>query len=276
MRSLLTLLRSKLTPKRNTEIQLPVVSTEPSVTEVLSQLGIKVSATFGAPPASQDIPVDHIATGTGRFYVYVHRDCNGRIFYVGKGTAKRAWSDERHPIWHHYVSTRSNGEYTVQVVSYHESNGDAENVEASYISRYGPRLVNWINTGRDFDYPALARFHAARNANRELIAETRKFESTDPQQAVERYRQAMIAMNEYLEIVHERGLVAELNAELFPSGGDDNILDRLTLCLFRLGRHDELNAAITEYQRRFPNDYQSDKMKSILKRQQRANKAKGE
>ena len=42
------------------------------------------------------------------FYVYAHRDNKGAIFYIGKGTGKRAWSQDRHPVWHRYVKERLN------------------------------------------------------------------------------------------------------------------------------------------------------------------------
>lgn len=50
------------------------------------------------------------------FYVYVHRDQRGSIFYVGKGKGDRAWSTDRHPIWHRYVETRLGGHYSVEII----------------------------------------------------------------------------------------------------------------------------------------------------------------
>ena len=37
-------------------------------------------------------------------YVYGHVDANGVLFYVGNGTGRRAWSDDRHHLWHRYVT----------------------------------------------------------------------------------------------------------------------------------------------------------------------------
>ena len=66
-------------------------------------------------------------------------------------------------------------------------------------------------------------------------------ESTDASQAVIRYRQALVDMRKYEAMTLERGLVAEMGVG--PNWGDPNILDRLTLCLIKLGR---LNEAIEE------------------------------
>ena len=35
----------------------------------------------------------HVTTGEGSFYVYFHRDINGKVFYVGKGTGRRSGSN---------------------------------------------------------------------------------------------------------------------------------------------------------------------------------------
>ena len=36
-----------------------------------------------------------------KYYVYAHRKPNGEIFYIGKGSGKRAWLKNRdyNPIW---------------------------------------------------------------------------------------------------------------------------------------------------------------------------------
>ena len=50
------------------------------------------------------------------FYVYVHRDLEGNIFYVGKGCGQRAMSTDRHPVWTRYVEERLAGKYNVEVL----------------------------------------------------------------------------------------------------------------------------------------------------------------
>lgn len=226
---------------------------------------------FGSQPSEAPIEINQEPTGTGKFYVYVHRDPSGQIFYVGKGTGRRAWSHRRHPVWHKYVDERCRGSYTVQIVSYHEESNEAEEAEDRLTSRYGKQLVNWINTGRQFDYPALERFHAARSANRIFVAETKLLESTNIEQAVARYKQAMLRMYEYESITLERGLIAELSSDCYQCGsGGINILDRLTLCLYRLGRGRELDEAVNDFLSRFPQAVELAMMQPILRRRERA------
>jgi hypothetical protein len=143
------------------------------------QKTVMITIHFGNQPEKREIRPDQGVTGSGPFYVYVHRDNTGRIFYVGKGTGQRAWKGDRHPVWDRYVQERSGGTHTVQIVSYHQTSDEAEHEEQKLISQYGEQLVNWINPGRQFDYPALKRFHELRNANRILLDEAKRIESSD-------------------------------------------------------------------------------------------------
>lgn len=50
------------------------------------------------------------------FYVYVHKDPVGNVFYVGKGRDKRAWeTTRRHILWERYIE-RFNGKYHVEII----------------------------------------------------------------------------------------------------------------------------------------------------------------
>ena len=180
------------------------------------------------------------------FYVYFHLDRSGRIFYVGKGTERRAWSTDRHPVWKKYVTERLHGIYDVEIHRDGLTETEAEELESSLITEYGEQLINWINPGRAFDYQAIDRFHKLRDQNRLYVAETRPFENTDLPRAIARYRKALVTMREYEAITTERGLVAEMGVG--PDWGDPNILDRLTLCLIKLGRIQE---AIDEAEKYF-------------------------
>ena len=185
-----------------------------------------------------------------RFYVYAHKDSQGQIFYIGKGTGRRAWSKDRLDIWERYVNERLGGQYTVELLHEKLSEPEAEEIESQLISQYGGQLVNWINPGRDFDYEALELFHKLRDANRLFVSETRGLEKINPKEAVARYNTALEKLREYDGIVYERGLVAELT-EPFKSG-EPEILDRLTLCLVRLGRVKEAKESADQYFAEYP------------------------
>jgi hypothetical protein len=141
---------------------------------------------------------------------------------------------------------RLNGAYNVEIHREGLTEAEAEDLEASLIAEFGKQLINWINPCREFDYQALDRFHEMRDANRQFVAETWPLEKTDPIQAIARYRKALVTMREYEAITKERGLVAEMG--IGPDWGDPNILDRLTLCLIKVG---QIQEAVNESEKYF-------------------------
>lgn len=74
-----------------------------------------------------------------RYYVYVHRDKNGKTFYVGKGCDKRAYyQDGRTAKWFE----QANGGYWVEVIVQDLDESTALLVEQSLIKALNPGLAN--------------------------------------------------------------------------------------------------------------------------------------
>jgi hypothetical protein len=188
------------------------------------------------------------------YYVYVHRGKAGKIFYVGEGTGRRAWSTDRHIYWTHYVEHHLNGKYDVEIVRDGLTKEEAESLESELMDRHGPDLVNWINWSRADDFKALDTFNALRDANRKFVAETNAIEKTSLENAATRYREALARMHEYESLVLMHGLLGKLIAELEPQTnvGDPTILNRLTMCLVKLGRAPEAAAVANQYFSKFP------------------------
>jgi hypothetical protein len=63
-------------------------------------------------------------------YVYAHVDPSGNIFYIGKDTGRRAWSDDRHSFWQRYVDTMAGGKYQVLILADGLSANEAESLES--------------------------------------------------------------------------------------------------------------------------------------------------
>jgi tetratricopeptide (TPR) repeat protein len=204
------------------------------------------------------------------FYVYVHKDKAGNVFYVGKGRDRRAWSTQRHPVWRHYVETRLHQEYDVEIVRSDLLNSEAEALEAELVNDYGEHLVNWNSTARGIDCEACDRYWESRQATDILIAETWPIERTDPERAIGRYREALTRMYEYECIETEHGLVGELVREMGVAGGNNTLLDRLTLCLCRLGRAEEAAAETDRYLTQFPARRSETIPVNVLRRIERA------
>lgn len=82
-----------------------------------------------------------------KFYVYTHiRKSDGRVFYVGKGHGRRAWSKSRqNPYWHNIVNKHG---FTVEIVMWFDSEECAFSLEKALIKYYGrENLCNLTDGG---------------------------------------------------------------------------------------------------------------------------------
>ena len=76
-------------------------------------------------------------------YVYAHLDESGTIFYVGRGVGRRAWSEERHPLWLRYVQKHLGGQYNVQILRDNLTEEETEELESAWIDQCSLHIVNW-------------------------------------------------------------------------------------------------------------------------------------
>jgi hypothetical protein len=174
------------------------------------------------------------------FYVYGHYDAKGSLFYVGKGTGRRAWSaGKRHDLWTRYVQRNLAGKFDVKIIADGMSADAAEEYEARLITENGDTVVNWANTGRSHDWQLGERYSALRIANRKLIQETKAAEKVDREIAIKTYKIAIGKAAEYAFMDVEGGLVGQLlkdECDELGRCGEPLALERLTMCLIKLGR----------------------------------------
>ncbi len=72
------------------------------------------------------------------FYVYEHLTPKGEVFYVGKGSGDRAWSNWRNDYWHNIVGQQ--GGFTVRIVEDGLQEWYALELESLLITYYGQRV----------------------------------------------------------------------------------------------------------------------------------------
>lgn len=200
-------------------------------------------------------------------------DSSGQFFYVGKGTGRRAWSTDRHRLWVRYVEKHLNGEYQIRILCDNLSAEDVEEVEAEWIAQCSDTVVNWFNMGRKTDFDALDRRNSLRGVNLTLIQQAKAIEKYDIEKAASMYIKAIEAIQTYAFITYERGIIGQLleeeAAELGVSG-EINALDRLTICLIKLGRPAEAAQYTDNYFALYRRDLQFGVAKRIVKRVDKA------
>lgn len=254
-------------------------------TTKLTNLGIELSLHEKDAPGPLEPAIDADQKNPRQYYVYAHLDNSGQIFYVGKGTGRRAWSTDRHPLWSRYVEKHLSGDYQVKILHDNLSAEEVEEVEAAWIAQCSEMVVNWFNMGRETDFEALDRRNSLRAANLCLIQQAKVIEKSDLEKASLMYIQAIEAIQTYAFITYEKGLVGQLlKEEAAELGicGEINALDRLTICLIKLGRSAEASQHMDNYFALYRRDLQFGVAKRIakrvskaLERTQKTNRVKG-
>ena len=238
-----------------------------------TNIGVEFSLSEAGTPRSLEPPTDADQENPRGYYVYAHLDRSGQIFYIGKGTGRRAWSIDRHPLWSRYVDKHLKGEYQVRILRDNLSAEDAEEVETEWIAQCSGTVVNWVNMGRETDFGALDKLHRLRDENLSLIQKAQTIEKYDIEKAVPMYIQAIEAIQTYALMTYEKGLVGQLlEEEAAELGicGDVNILNRLTICLMKLGRMTEAVQRTDNYFALYRRDMQYGVGKRIMKRVNKA------
>ena len=204
-----------------------------------------------------------------RYYVYAHKDLDGKTFYIGKGRGGRAWSKDRHSIWVFYVENHLNSKYEVEILDDDLSEVEAEELEAQWISHYGSELVNWVNMSRETDFKKLKLFHKLRDENKSRIKEARELEIDNIEEAIQLYNAAIESADEYTSIEYEGGLVGQLlkeQSDVEGKYGELMAMDRLSICLIKLNRVEEAADISRVYFERYKGDLQRSACKRINKR----------
>jgi hypothetical protein len=209
-----------------------------------------------------------------RFYVYIHRDPEGKVFYVGKGEGSRAWEKEkRHSMWKRYIK-RFNDKYYVEIYRDNLSEEEALELEEELMSNYGGQLINWSNLSLDGNWKGYEKQNKIDKEINYIICEAKEYEKFNIEKAINLYVKALNKLFKYqnpeklAELSYYSGLSKEVQVEWFKEEwtGNITILDRLTLCLKKLERYSDINYFVNKYIKIFPGSKNKLDFKKIQKR----------
>lgn len=203
---------------------------------------------------------DYEQSGFKKHYVYVHKDINGDVFYVGEGRDKRAWSvNTRHFYWCMYIMTRSNNKIEVEIIKDKLSKEQAEEIEYEYMLSNVEHLVNWVNMGRKSDWVLCDRYRKMKNETKDVVVKAKEIEKTNLDKSIAMYIYAFNKVKEYayLDCFDKSGILRELQLEETNDMGYEGelvVLDRMTLCLIKRKKTIEAYSVAMEYYELFRRD----------------------
>ena len=214
----------------------------PGITFVQDGVAWRGSNIEPQPDADQDKPKG--------CYVYAHCDEQDNAFYIGMGTGRRAWSRNRHKLWVRYVEKHLHGKYQVQILADNLAKGEAEEVENAFMAQQGDNLLNCFNLGRSLEFEVLEQYSKLKKTNRGQIQTAKATEKDDLELAAKLYIKAIEDMHAYAFMKYQGGLLGKLQEEEageLGHHGELDALDRLTMCLIKLGRPREASERMKAY-----------------------------
>lgn len=206
----------------------------------------------------------------GSFYVYVHKDIRGKVFYVGKGTGDRARSEDRGTDWCDYVERILGGTYEVEIIRDRISEQDALAIEDALMEEYAHTIINRQNIHAPTDATQLLAYSDAMNASTREFNAARNFEMAGAvDEAGRSYDASYAHFVRATKHKYDRSARQQL---LLPEIGPNQIVDRYTKFLARQGMNRRVVEFSEQYFRDFPTVAENTTVVAIRKRMERSRK----
>ena len=210
----------------------------------------------------------------GKFYVYTHKDKDGTVFYVGKGTGNRTHSQERSSEWLEYVDKRSDGKFSVEIVRDGISEEDALEIEDAVMKMHGGTIVNRVNPHAPYDPTKFRAYCEAQRGFGEKLKRATNFQKAKEfDKAIPEFEAAYA---HHLEMVktadYDLGARNGLKSTAFAYHPTSALADGYSMVLAKAGRHRELVAFAERYFRDYAAPY--NKAEDTLRK--RMEKARGQ
>lgn len=201
-------------------------------------------------------------------YVYAHLNSKD-VFYIGKGVRNRAWSKDRQYWWKWYVDTKLKDSYKVIIIKDNLTSIEAEDFEWQLIERYSQKLLNHVKPDMEFDNKASDKLVSTLNNIKKSEVKAKKLESTDLNESVVIYKKCLDDLNKIKNINPDGSFLGVIKEEESLANGFSGrlfLIDRLTICLKKLGKLAEAKEVSIQYFYNFKKDQSKSVAKKIAKR----------
>lgn len=193
----------------------------------------------------------------GKFYVYTHKDKDGTVFYVGKGTGNRAHSRERSPEWLEYLDKRSGGKFSVEIVRDGISEEDALEIEDVVMKMHGGTIINRQNAHAPYDSTKMLAYCKAQKCFSEALRRAADFQKAKEfDKAISEFEAAYA---HHLDVVrnadYDLGARNGLKSTTFAYHPTSALADGYSMVLTKAGRNHELVAFAERYFRDYAAPY---------------------
>lgn len=184
----------------------------------------------------------------GCFYVYVHKDIKGTVFYVGKGTGDRAYSRDRPPEWDEYVSRSSEGRFSVEIVREDIAEDDAVEIEDAVMAEHAGTIVNRQSMHAPYDRTKLLEYSNSIRAYDDGLKRAHAFAKAGRiDEAITEFEAAYVR---YFDVIKNSDYNYGARRGLESTGFHFHphaLADRYTTALAKAGRYTELVAFAERY-----------------------------
>ena len=171
--------------------------------------------------------------------VYLHKKINGEIYFVGIDFPDLRFSKNPPFYWKEYTENELQGKYEVELLVENVSKEVASEIKERVLELYADDLINTVNFNRKFDLEKFEVYSSALKTYETLKALAIFNEKNgDTQSAAGGYMNAYAA---YIKAMNSRNYDAgEQYLKAHSPPPPSQLVDRLSLCLLKLGRNREL------------------------------------
>lgn len=208
---------------------------------------------------------------TGSRYVYVHKNLDGDIFFVGNGEGDRATSEEHPSYWHHYVKEVLNNNFTIEIIKDNIDMESAVRIKDEILKLYPDQIINQNNYNRPFDMNIYNVYiEALESYKYELMTGVNLEEIYDDTNlAIQTYKRAY---SFYIDAMNSRNYEASnIYLQAHYPCPPSRLVDRISFCYMKTNQFKELIDFSDTYFAYFCHNKKTEGERKLIKR---TNKAK--